>query len=66
MKIDAYMDLDQLAERMGAEATHEDAATMCEFLLVGDYADTQEIAEAEWLDLLNKVEEAKHIDESRS
>jgi hypothetical protein len=51
MKIYAQMELGQIAEMMGADATETEAQAMVEFLLVGDYADTDEISETEWLEL---------------
>lgn len=55
MKIERTMDLDALAERMGRDATREEAGVMADFLLVGDYTDTEDIPEAEWLELLEHV-----------
>lgn len=64
MKIHAHMNLSQLSELMGTEATLEEAAIMCEFLLVGEYADTSEIDDNEWLSLLDKVGEAQRHNEA--
>lgn len=52
MKIDQTMSVYAVLERMGAEATQAEAETMVEFLLAGDYADTNEIPESEWLELV--------------
>lgn len=57
MKIHAYMNVSEVQERMGAEATHEEAEAMVEFLLVGDYTDTDQIGEAEWLSLCEMAAE---------
>ena len=51
MKIERHMDVNAVAERMGSDATREEAVAMVEFLLVGDYTDTEQIPEAEWLEL---------------
>ena len=58
MQINRHMNIGQLQERMGAEATHEEAATMVEFLIVSDYEDTDQIGEAEWNELLEMACEA--------
>ncbi|QJT37090.1 hypothetical protein E4188_22695 (plasmid) [Aeromonas media] len=56
MKIHSDMDLTQLAERMGTEATPEDAAAMCDLLVEKfDGQDTSEIPEGEWLALLEEA-----------
>jgi hypothetical protein len=57
MKIHAQMSLGQVAEMMGADATETEAEMMVEFLLVGDCKDTDEISEAEWLELCGHVAE---------
>lgn len=51
MKIERFMDIAAVAERMGTEATREEAIAMIGFLLVGDYTDTEQIPEGEWLEL---------------
>lgn len=51
MKIERFMNISAVAERMGAEATREEAITMIDFLLVGDYVDTEQTPEGEWLEL---------------
>ena len=51
MKIDRNIDIYRLRAMLGTEATQAEADAMAEFLLVGDYADTNEIPESEWLEL---------------
>jgi hypothetical protein len=51
MKIERSMDVNAVMERMGAQASYEEALVMVEFLLVGDYTDTDQISESEWLEL---------------
>lgn len=56
MKVHSDMDLSQLAERMGTEATLDDASTMCDLLVEKfDGQDTSEIPEGEWLALLEEA-----------
>jgi hypothetical protein len=57
MKIDAGMNLNDLQERMGAEATADDAFQMRELLLAGGYdgQDTADIPEGEWLTMLDQA-----------
>lgn len=57
MKIHAQMNLGQVAEMMGSVATEAEAEAMVEMLLVGDYSDTDEIGEAEWLELCGMAAE---------
>jgi hypothetical protein len=59
MEISRFMDLDQLAERMGPDATREDAGIMCEFLIAGPYKTTEEMPNEEWVEMLGFVTEAK-------
>ena len=51
MKIEASLEVTAVMERMGTEATREEAVAMIEFLLVGDYENTEDIPEGEWLEL---------------
>lgn len=51
MKISSTMDLGAVQERMGSEATRDEAAAMVEFLLHSDYTDTEQVPESEWLEL---------------
>lgn len=51
MQITNTMDVNAVMEMMGTEATHEEAAAMVEFLIVGDYTDTDQIGSDEWLEL---------------
>lgn len=60
MIISRTMNLDQLAERMGTEATEAEARTMRDLLV--DFADdmpgvtiTQDLTESQWLELLDKA-----------
>ncbi|MDH1506276.1 hypothetical protein N5I20_14525 [Aeromonas caviae] len=56
MKVHSNMDLNQLAERMGTEATLDDAAAMRELLVEKfDGQDTAEIPEGEWMALLEEA-----------
>lgn len=57
MKIESNMDVNAVMERMGTEATREEAVAMVEFLLVGDYERTEDIPEGEWLDLCEMAAE---------
>lgn len=58
MKVHSNMDLNQLAERMGTEATMDDAAVMCDLLVERfDGQDTAEIPEGEWQAMLEEVAE---------
>lgn len=53
MKVHSDMDLNQLAERMGPEATLDDASAMRDLLVENfDGQDTTEIPEGEWLALM--------------
>lgn len=53
MRVHSDMDLNQLAERMGPEATLADASAMRDFLVEKfDGQDTSEIPEGEWLAML--------------
>lgn len=56
MKIEAGMNLNELQERMGAEATADDAFQMRELLLAGGYEgqDTADVPEGEWLTMLDQ------------
>ena len=69
MKIHAQMNLGQVAEMMGADATEAEAQAMVEFLLVGGCADTDEISESDWLELCGLAAEGAarnaEIDASR-
>ena len=56
MKIEPTMCLDALAERMG-DATRAEALAMREFLLAGDYVNTNDIPESEWLELCTLASE---------
>ena len=51
MQIARNMNVHQVQEMMGTEATHEEAVAMVEFLIVGDYTDTDKIGGDEWLEL---------------
>jgi hypothetical protein len=51
MQISGNMNVHQVQEMMGTEATHEEALAMVEFLIVGDYTDTDQIGSDEWLGL---------------
>lgn len=51
MQIERNMDVNGVMTRMGDCATREEAVAMVEFLIVGDYTDTDQIPEAEWLSL---------------
>lgn len=56
MKVHSDMDLNQLAERMGNEATLDDASAMCDLLVEKFYGqDTADIPEGEWLALLEEA-----------
>lgn len=57
MKIEAGMNLNDLQERMGAEATADDAFQMRELLMDGGYEgkDTADIPEAEWMTMLDQA-----------
>ncbi|MFQ2489848.1 hypothetical protein ACK31S_17895 [Aeromonas caviae] len=56
MKVHSDMDLNQLAERMGNEATLDDASAMCDLLVEKfDGQDTADIPEGEWLALLEEA-----------
>lgn len=57
MKIESGMNLNDLQERMGAEATPDDAFQMRELLLDGGYEgqDTADIPEAEWMTMLDQA-----------
>lgn len=56
MKVHSNMDLHQLVDRMGSEATLDDAAAMCDLLVEKfDGQDTAEIPEGEWLALLEEA-----------
>lgn len=57
MKIETNMDVNAVMVRMGAEATREEALAMVEFLLVGDYENTEDIHDGEWLDLCEMAAE---------
>jgi len=58
MKIDPYMNTHTVQEMMGSEASFEDALVMIDFLMVGDYTDTNQIGENEWLELCSFAHEA--------
>lgn len=56
MKVHADMDLNELAERMGIEATMDDASAMCDLLVDKfDGQDTSDIPEGEWLAMLEEA-----------
>lgn len=56
MKVHADMDLNELAERMGIEATMDDASVMCDLLVDKfDGQDTSDIPEGEWLAMLEEA-----------
>ncbi|HGE8241974.1 hypothetical protein LZT27_18570 [Aeromonas veronii] len=56
MKVHADMDLNELAERMGTEATMDDASVMCDLLVDKfDGQDTSDIPEGEWLAMLEEA-----------
>lgn len=56
MLIGKTMDLNQLAERLGTEATLEDARLMRDALIASDLAghDTAEIGEVQWSAIMDK------------
>lgn len=74
MKIDAQMSRSKVTEMMGAEATEAEAETMVEFLMTGEWTDTDQISEAEWLELCGLAAEgvarnveldlSRHLDDS--
>lgn len=54
MKINSRMNLGHLAERMGADATADDAYQMREMLVhLGTWECTEDVPETEWLKLLD-------------
>lgn len=74
MKIDAHMSCSKVTEMMGAEATEAEAEAMVEFLMTGEWTDTDQISEAEWLGLCGLAAEgvarnveldlSRHLDDS--
>lgn len=64
MNIDRYMDLNQLAERMGDTATESEARTLRDLLIEAGHegSDTSEIAEAEWAQHLCQAVEIAHAE----
>ena len=46
---------EQIRERMGAEATTEDAAKMIEILAARGVADTDDVSDSQWDDMVAKV-----------
>ncbi|TAL80718.1 MAG: hypothetical protein EPN77_19460 [Candidimonas sp.] len=59
MKIAANMNLAELAERMGTEATESEAFAMRELLtLQFNGQDTVDVPEADWLTMLDQVANA--------
>jgi len=55
MIIHRNMDLDQLHQLMGDVATREEAAALRDILIENDYANTDDINQADWLELLELV-----------
>lgn len=55
MKIARSMSLGELAERMGSDATPENAAAMRDALLETEYTDTEDMPDDEWLSILDNV-----------
>jgi hypothetical protein len=56
MKVHADMDLNELADRMGTEATMDEASAMCDLLVEKfDGQDTSDIPEGEWLAMLEEA-----------
>lgn len=50
MRIDSYMDVNQLMERMGTEATIKEATYLKSILVAEMRDDTSDYTESEWLD----------------
>lgn len=58
MKVHGDMDLNELAERMGTDATLDDASAMCDLLVEKfDGQDTSDIPEGEWLAMMEEAVE---------
>lgn len=56
MQINEGMNLADLAERMGTEATEAEAEAMRDLLVQGfDGQDTADVPEADWLNMLDQV-----------
>lgn len=57
MKIEPGMNLNDLQERMGAEATTDDAFQMRELLLASGYdgQDTADVPDGKWLTMLDQA-----------
>lgn len=56
MKVHGDMDLNELAERMGTDATLDDASAMCDLLVEKfDGQDTSEIPEGDWLAMMEEA-----------
>lgn len=57
MQITRTMSISEVQQMMG-DATRDEATVMIEFLLVGDYTDTDQISEREWLEMCDYAAEA--------
>jgi len=55
MKISTTMDLGQLAEQMGGDASLVEAAQMRDFLVASEHNDTRDVTESEWIAHLARI-----------